>query len=62
MEFDVNFLKLARQAGVASTMHFVDPIQIKAVWPVVQNEGFFVSLFELLLEYWSSTLTLKTLN
>lgn len=38
MEVDVNYLKLARQAGLASIMHLVDPIQIKAVWPVVQSE------------------------
>jgi hypothetical protein len=43
MEDDVNYLKLARQAGVTSIMYFVDPIQIKALWPVVQSEGFFVS-------------------
>jgi len=43
MEFDVNFLKLARQAEVASFVHFVDPIEIKAVRPVVQSEGLLVS-------------------
>ena len=42
MEVDVNFLKLAKHAGVASFIHFVDPTQIKAVWPVVQSEGFLV--------------------
>jgi len=30
MEADVKFLKLARQADVASFVHFVDPTQIKA--------------------------------
>jgi hypothetical protein len=45
MEVDVNFLKLARQAGEPSTIRFVDPLQIKAAGPVVQSEGFIVSFW-----------------
>jgi hypothetical protein len=44
MEVDVKFLKPARQAGAASIVHVLDPLQIKAARPAVQSEEFFESL------------------